>query len=168
MSSLWQGDFDKLVTTRFLIASKDNNPEAFSTFTPGEVVRPALLRVNEHINQVLPGQTAPGLFWDPRGRRTVFQDMPLSLLGAIYLQLAHAVAGNRPSRRCEVCRRWFELDPTRTRADRRTCSNTCRTKSYRQRQYRARELYGKGKSPCEIARALGSDVTTVKTWLKEQ
>src|SRR5262249_22018611 len=108
---------------RLLIASAEKFPEAFATFTPDEVERPGWLRVHTHINEVLPGHVAPGLFWDHRGNRTVFQDMPLSLLGAIYLQFAHAVAGNRPSRRCEVCGRSFELDPAKTRADRRTCSN---------------------------------------------
>jgi hypothetical protein len=153
---------------RFLIASAEKNAEAFETLKPGEVVGPALLRVNEQVNLELPGCAAPGLFWDHKLNRVVFQDRPLSLLGAIYLQLAHAVAGNRPSRRCEVCRRWFELDPAKTRADRRTCSNTCRTKIYRQRQHQARELHARGKSLREIAKALNSDVPTVKKWVKEQ
>jgi hypothetical protein len=152
---------------RFLIGSAEKNPEAFATFTPGEVDRPAWLRIHSQINEVLPANVAPGLFWDHRGSRTVFQDMPLSLLGAIYLQLANAVAGNRPSRRCEVCGRWFELDPAKTRADRRMCSNTCRTKSYRQRQITARDLHARGKSPQAIARALRSDVRTVKNWIGE-
>src|SRR5262249_28052326 len=147
--------FDERIRNRLVIASAKKNPAAFSTFKPGEVDRPALLRVIEHVNEVLSDNTAPGLFWDHRSNRTVFQDMPRSLLGAIYLQLAHAVAGSRPSRRCEVCGRWFELDPAKTRADRRTCSNTCRTKRYRQRQYRARDLHAQGKSPRQIARVLG-------------
>jgi hypothetical protein len=154
--------------SRFLIASAEKNPEAFSKLEPGERVRPALLRVIEHVNRELPGHTAPGLFWNHQADQIVFQEMPLSLLGAIYLQLAHAVARNRSSRRCEVCSRWFELDPAKTRVDRRTCSNTCRTKSYRNRQYRARDLHAQGKTLREIARAVGSNVTTVKNWIKEQ
>jgi hypothetical protein len=106
--------------------------------------------------------------WDASCGRVVLQNTPLSLLGAIYLQFVLAINNVTSSRRCEACGRWFEVAPDRSRSDRTTCSGTCRTRIYRDRQDRARRLFAKGKKPKQIAKELGSDENTIKKWITEQ
>ena len=51
------------------------------------------------------------------------------------------------------------------RADSTFCGNACRQRAYRARQKRARELRGGGASLRDIARELGSNITTIKGWV---
>jgi hypothetical protein len=132
---------------------------------PGDVVKPAILWLHGTISGTLRLTAAPALLWDVDHNRSVLQDVPRSLLGAVYLQLAAAVYGKRTPRRCQVCGRWFELAPGLNRSDRLTCSNTCRTRAYRQRQDRARQLAAQGKTFKTIAKELGADTATVKKWV---
>jgi hypothetical protein len=141
---------------------------------PGDVVLPALLFVHSLINADLFLQVGPQLFWDARRNRTVLQQYPRSLLGAIYLQFAQEIRSRRKSRVCPVCGRWFELAASRgtsrraPRSDRETCSTSCRSKAYRERQDKARQLHTQGKPFKEIAKELGSKVATVKGWITGQ
>jgi hypothetical protein len=100
--------------------------------------------------------------------RPAFVIAPTSLWGLLVLQFAKAVEGERRYQRCAVCRRWFLLAPGINRADRQTCSGTCRNRLYFQRQQRAREMHAQGKTPREIARELGSDVKKVRAWIKKE
>src|SRR5262249_11917713 len=77
----------------------------------GDLVRPALQFVYELVNAELTRNVSPVLAWDAARNRTLLPELPHNLLGAIYLQLAEAIRSNRLSRRCQVCRRWFELAP---------------------------------------------------------
>jgi len=52
------------------------------------------------------------------------------------------------------CGKRFELLPRVNRADKQTCSQTCRTRVYRQRKQRALALYAEGKTARAIAREL--------------
>jgi hypothetical protein len=106
--------------------------------------------------------------WVALPGRAVLQEIPLSLLGAIYLQFAQAVNQDTPARRCEACGRWFEVAPDRSRVDRTTCSGTCRTRLYRDRQERARRLFAQGKKPKQIAKELGSDEVTIRKWITKK
>lgn len=55
------------------------------------------------------------------------------LVGALWVQLALAVAGNRTYRSCPVCGKWW--DATDARSHKTVCSDNCRAKrSYRQRK----------------------------------
>lgn len=54
-----------------------------------------------------------------------------SLLGALWLQFALAVDGDREYRSCETCGQFFELNPATARTNRRYCSDACRSKAYR-------------------------------------
>jgi hypothetical protein len=92
-------------------------------------------------------------------------------LGCIYLQLARAIADNRQSRRCAICQIPFELGGETSRSDRKFCSSSCRTQHHRDKQTRAVELHKDGMTPGKIAKALESDLPTIKKWLalaKEQ
>jgi Putative ATPase subunit of terminase (gpP-like) len=142
-------------------------PEPYlSQIKPGEVIRPARLQLFNVINHSLrQGVVSPQLLWDPERDREELKDVPSSLLGAIYLQLAEAVFGKAPPRPCPVCGRWFDVSPKKNRADRVTCSRTCRTQAYRRRRYRARDLFAEGVSLKKIAKELGTDVETVEKWV---
>jgi hypothetical protein len=93
---------------------------------------------------------------------------PLTLRGALWLQLARAVANDKKFRACQVCGKWLELSPETARTNRLFCSDACRSKSYRKRQEEARRLHAEGKTPPQIAAELGSDVKTVRGWLKKK
>lgn len=62
------------------------------------------------------------------------QAIPRSLLGAIWLQFAAAVAEEKHYRRCAMCRTYFELGAGVNRSDRKFCSDACRSKNYRKRK----------------------------------
>jgi hypothetical protein len=94
------------------------------------------------------------------------QVKPRSLLAALWLQFARAVAGNKQYRACRTCGQPYELDPKIARKSRQYCSEACRSRAYRGRKERAQALAAEGKSPKEIAEELESDVKTVKGWLK--
>jgi hypothetical protein len=121
----------------------------------------------------LKGVAAPCLVWDVQKQQAEFRVRPSSLWGAITVQFAQAVAGNKKHRQCPVCGRWFELgqpdsEGRISRSDKLACSPSCRTRGYRVRQERARALHTEGWSPRRIAKELDSDVATVKGWLKKQ
>jgi len=63
----------------------------------------------------------------PRGLRLTFEVS--SLIGAMWLQFALAVDGNRKYRACPECGEWW--DATETRSDRQTCSDRCRKRRHR-------------------------------------
>lgn len=82
-----------------------------SLFCSQEGVRVALAVVSG------PSDTPDGV-----GLRLTFQ--VASLLGAMWLQFALAIDGNRRYETCPVCGDWW--DATASRADRETCSDRCR------------------------------------------
>jgi len=75
---------------------------------------------------------APGQI--PLGVRIV----PADLLGALWLQLARAIEGDKQYRKCEYrdCGKWFEIskggDTAGKRADAQYCEPRCRAGSHRQ------------------------------------
>jgi hypothetical protein len=138
-----------------LTGDRDNPREAAFVFLAGR------------LDVRLPYFVWPRLVVDPgRPGRYVFGEWPRSLIGAAWLQLARAVAGEKDYRTCVVCGRWFEVSPAVNRIDRSTCSNACRQRQYRQRKERARELARKGKSVRLIAAELDTDMKTVRGWVK--
>jgi hypothetical protein len=131
----------------------------------GDLIQPALKFVENKLNDFMEGLVSPHLRWDCAGKRPDLQLTPHNLLGAIYLQFALAVDGNKDYRQCPSCGKWFELSTHGARADRLTCSDACRFRAYRQRQERARQMHAEGKTFKEIAKELGSTVATVKGWI---
>ncbi len=59
--------------------------------------------------------------------------------------------------------RW--QDKKRERIDTQTCSQTCRTRVYRQRKQRALALHAEGKTMRAIARELDAKVDAVTKWI---
>ena len=132
----------------------------------GDLILPAIRRVMRVINGFVYESNGPQLFWDERRGSPARQDVSANLGGFLWLQFAQAVELQKEPRRCRECGRWFEVARGASRTDRLTCSNTCRTRAYRERQAQAVRLRAEGKTPRQIAKQLSSDEDTVKGWLK--
>jgi hypothetical protein len=102
----------------------------------------------------------------PEGRNELVT-RPSNLLSALWFQFALSISGRKNYRPCEVCGRAMEMSPDVNRADRRYCSDACRSRAMRRRQKKAAEMRQAGKTLREIAKATGSDMATIKNWLGE-
>jgi len=91
---------------------------------------------------------------------------PRSLLGALWLQFAESIGTHKSFRKCEVCGRYMEISPDVNRADRRFCSDACRNRALRYRRKVAQQMREDGETLREISKATGSDMDTIKQWLK--
>jgi hypothetical protein len=111
-------------------------------------------------------RVAPIVSWDEHRRRPVLSFATEALLQALWFQLADAVCNERTFTRCRECGTWLEVAPDAARTHRRFCSHACRTRAYRQRQLQARQGYAGGQSLQQIAQELGSDVATVRGWVR--
>src|SRR5206468_8187324 len=107
---------------------------------------PALMHVQESVNGRLGAMASPGLRWDAESGRMALELVPRGLLGALWLQFALAVGGNKEFRQCGQCNTWFELSPETSRTNRLFCSGACRTRAHRLRQEQARAMRRQGKS----------------------
>jgi hypothetical protein len=151
--------------TQAVIASPQVRPELLAQVSAGDVTLAASLYITQVINEHMKGWVTPRMAWDPKRLRTALQLFPDSLLGALWLQLAEAVGGDKAFRSCKECGRWFELTPQGARKSKFFCSNACRSKAYRDRQGHARQRRAEGASLKEIAAELDSDVATVRKWV---
>jgi hypothetical protein len=133
----------------------------------GDVVGFALLTMTQIVNCWL--WRGPGLRLGEnlRSGRPALHYWPLNLASALWLQLAIAVSEDRRFRVCKECKEWFEIPLRGARISREYCSNACRSKAYRDRQERARQLHVQGKSLKEIARDFSTDVKTVRAWVSK-
>ncbi len=134
-----------------VIAMKTDLPDRFNTrmgnLIPGDPVLPALLYVQEQVNERLAAHAAARLLWGDRwlrGKRKSWFHLhvvPKNLLGAMWLQLAAAVEGKREYRQCAApgCNRWFELKPDTNRPDKIYCSDACKSRAWRAREKDRRE-----------------------------
>ncbi|MGH9348765.1 MAG: hypothetical protein ACRD26_16020 [Vicinamibacterales bacterium] len=93
---------------------------------------------------------------------------PLTLLAAMWLQLALSVAGDKEFRACKLCRRLFEISTEQTgyRRHREFCSESCKTKDYRKRKRTAVALAKQGKDIAAISDATRTDKATVRSWTR--
>jgi hypothetical protein len=130
--------------------------------------RPAYWFIQSVLDDLLWQTTRGGMGWDQRRRQPEFRIRPTSLLGAICLQMALAIDRGPGCKtgRCAFCSRRFLLAPGTSRADRATCSDSCRVRLHKRRRQAARELNAAGKSVKEIAKELNSDTKAVRGWLK--
>lgn len=116
-----------------VIASTRVSPELLERFSPPDVVGPAKAHVQKVVNQHLKGRVSPRLLWASAVPRLGLHFVPSNLIGALWLQFARAIDGEKEYRRCQVCPRFIEisLEPTGSRTDRKYCSDACRMKEYR-------------------------------------
>ena len=93
---------------------------------------------------------------------------PQTLLSAMWLQFALAVAGDKQFRQCKFCRCLFEISTEQTgfRRHREFCANaSCKTQDYRRRKRTALELAKKGVPSRTIAQRIDTKEATVRRWL---
>lgn len=92
---------------------------------------------------------------------------PLTLIAALWLQLALAVTGDKRFVTCKFCRGLFEISTALTgfRRHREFCSDSCKTMDYRKRKRAALEMLKSGAGPKQISEATGTNATTVRKWL---
>ena len=92
---------------------------------------------------------------------------PVSLITALWLQLALAITGDKRFVACKFCGRPIELstDQTGSRRDREFCTTACKTKDYRKRKHTTARLANSGASLAEIADRIDTNTATVRTWL---
>jgi hypothetical protein len=133
----------------------------------GPVNRAQIFLAHWLVNAELDREVAPMLYWDGKRTQPVRLEMPRSLLGVVYTQLAQAIAGHRKSRQCSVCGKWFDLGLGAARGHRRVCSDTCRVRAYRIRQEQARNMHAGGRSVKQIARELNTTVDKISKWIQQ-
>ena len=93
---------------------------------------------------------------------------PLTLLAAMWLQLALSIAGDKQFRQCKFCGCLFEISTEQTgfRRHREFCANaSCKTQDYRRRKRTALELAKKGVPSRTIAQRIDTKEATVRRWL---
>jgi endogenous inhibitor of DNA gyrase (YacG/DUF329 family) len=131
---------------------------------------PATFLVQRWINEKLEKNASPRLLFNPDLGTQVVNIVPHNLLGAMWLQLAEAIAGNKQHRPCKECGKWMEISTEEDgRSARRLfCSDACKSRDYRRRIERARQLKAEGKSLKVIANELESDVDTIKNWVAKR
>jgi hypothetical protein len=93
--------------------------------------------------------------------------VPRSLRDAIWLQFALAVLENKTYRECEVCGKPFEISPQVARTSRTLCSTACKARAHRQRRDQAVKLASQGVAAKQIAKRVGSKLSTIQHWLSQ-
>jgi hypothetical protein len=147
------------------IASPRSHADWLARFKRGDVFLPALAYVQRQVNEHLRASGPPALLYDLGQDRLVLRQVPQTLLGAMWLQFAAAIDGNKKYHQCRGCRKWFEVTPRGMRSTRFHCTNGCRIRAHRERRQRALRLHAEGASFPEIARELEADLATVKRWI---
>jgi hypothetical protein len=85
------------------------------------------------------------------------------LVQALWLQFAYVVANQSEVRLCQGCGKPFTTGDVRS--DKTCCSDSCRQRVCYRRKSTARKMRAEGGKLREIAKAMGTDMKTVKGWL---
>lgn len=144
----------------------DLRPELSQFVEEEDLLRPAMFYVQQEVNRRLEEHTSPRILYIREEDRLEMRVVPKNLLGALWLQFARAVDGNRDFRRCRQCGQWFAVSPSE-RTSREFCSNACRSKAYRERIEKALRMHAEGKPIGLIALELESDERTVVKWIEK-
>ena len=146
---------DKVI--RFIDVKKRNR-----NYKPGDLVGPA----TDLLDFVISTRPTWDLHIEPVrvGGNLSLQLEVGTLLSVLWVQFAQAVAGAKEFVRCAFCNRPFEVELSRT--DRAFCTDNCRVKAYQRRRKQAIALRQQGQSIRQIVKSTGSDLETVKRWLK--
>ncbi len=144
---------------------------------PRNVIRLALVVVQTLANKQLWTHAGPCLLYGPPTppdglraeelpqNRLYLRIVPKNLMGAMWLQFARGIDGNKDYRRCRACGKWFEISLEANRPTRFFCKDGCRYKVYRERITAAQQLHFEGVSIQEIAGRLDTHTATVEGWI---
>jgi len=122
------------------IASEDRRPTLWGQIANpklGKVRRlqlAALFHIQETTNKRLREHAGPRLLFNPKAGQVELHLLPQNLLGAMWLQFARAVEGDKEYRRCVTCGGWFEVSPEGMRPEAKHCRTACRMRAYRKRK----------------------------------
>jgi hypothetical protein len=150
-------------------------------FQPGDLVGPARWFLGYAVDDWLEelrhwgNPIAPRVVWSEKDGRPQLVFGPSSLLGAMVCQFAAALHGAWPFKECACCHRFFRLQPGVNRANRLTCSHTCKQYRHNRRVERARGLHAEGRPLRQIVKELQvkphgkrSGVEIVKGWIDRE
>ncbi len=105
--------------------------------TAGDVVHAAMLDVEKWLNHHLWAHTALRAYFSPDTGQIALHAVPKHLLGALWLQFARSIEGNKRYRKCAnpECGEWFEVGAGRHgRPEKLYHSGTCRSRAFRKRR----------------------------------
>jgi hypothetical protein len=136
--------------------------------SPGDLPRQAFPYLAERINTGLIGNTAAGVLWDWGVGRCHVTTAPTSLLGAMYVQFALALEGDKEFRQCAGCSGWLAVKRKNNPKPALYCSRSCRNRAHQARKEKARAMFAEGKGHKEIAAELNARVATIKQWVKKR
>jgi hypothetical protein len=128
-------------------------------------------RLSQHIEFRLldnPAEALPSASDDqpPIMGRPEYRSMPKNFLGALWLQLAEAIGRGVEFRPCTDCERWIEISGDARSRRTNFCGTACKSRYFRAKKRRARELHADGVSVKEIARELRAKVDRVEVWIE--
>jgi hypothetical protein len=111
-----------------LSAVPDADIRGYALFTLAHLVNRGLdARIDQHEAQV-------GSELRVEGDDLAFRVVGRTLRGALWLQLALAVGGDKRFRQCPRDGRWWELHPDIARSNKVYCSDACKQAAYRERK----------------------------------
>jgi hypothetical protein len=161
------------------ICLRPQSRKGLPLFRPGDLAGPArwflryavedwLRELEDHERPI-----APRMVWSETAGRPELVFGPSNLLGAMVCQFAAALHGAWPFKECAFCHKFFRLAPGVNRADRLTCSHTCKQYLHNSRVESARRLRAEGRTVRQIVKELGvkpygekSAVNIVNGWIR--
>jgi hypothetical protein len=168
----------ELLRHRGQLRRRLQNTKGELLFQPGDLVGPGIwfcaYSVEDWLWELKEWDTpiSPRMIWSETERRPQLVIGPSSLLGAMICQLATALHGGWPFQECASCHKFFRLQPGVNRANRLTCSQTCKQYMHNRRVLRAQELFAAGCTVRQIIRELNvkpnrskSSSALVKAWI---
>ena len=108
-------------------------PGAIEGCDRGDITGPAWRYLRHMLDKELQHRMAVRAVIDGSSGRPTVHLEPSSLAGALWLQLALAVAEDKNYRACAFCGRWIEITPGLANVNRKYCSDACRMRAYRSR-----------------------------------
>jgi hypothetical protein len=161
------------------LRQRPQSKEGLPLFQPGDLAGPARWFLSYSIEdwitelQHYGKPIAPRMVWSETASRPQLVFGPSSLLGAMVCQFAAALHGAWPFKACACCHKFFRLAPGVNRANRLTCSHTCKQYLHNRRVERARQLHAEGRTVRQIVKELNvktqgkkSNVDIVKAWIR--
>lgn len=88
------------------------------------------------------------------------------LIDAIWIQFAQALGSSPRIHSCDRCLKFFQVADKAARTEKNYCGNTCKVAAYRERKRKAAILRQAGATLRQISLEIGSDVETIKGWLR--
>ena len=138
-----------------------------ASFAPGDLIAPAATLVRTRVNAQLKARAYPYLFQSNAEVRFSLGARPAGLLGALWLQFAHAIESDLRFRRCDHCGQWFRFEPRRGRYPRLYCSQAHKMASHRLAK-KVESLAAEGLNRDSIAEQLGISIDRVRAIEKRQ